>query len=338
MSLAGLLNHEEPHHVTLVLTDFQLPEGLETRLHEAVAGLSTRLVLVCAADDPSTLRVEIARAGLDPNRDYVSFLCLFCRHASFDAARAAFQAFPRADFARLELPSEEMGFSPTQAAYLLGVVLDADYELQDVAARRFYSMLGKQRPYVVQIETRGGLLVVEDEKPWFQLGGKLQPGENRILPGGEVAYTGSRVTGVFTVDGGLLATPQRPAAAELALSLTALSRHFAEDPVDITIEKGVCVSLRSAGPLAARIEALLGDPYYRNLTELGISFNTACEALVHEWAASSNEGVPGVHIGVGGDPDPEGERAGRPLVHVDLISSSPRVTVNGAIFMNRSHR
>jgi hypothetical protein len=52
---------------------------------------------------------------------------------------------------------------------------------------------------------------------------------------------------------------------------------------------------------------------------------------VEPWPAASNEGVPGVHVAVGGDPEQANASLGLG-VHVDLISTSAKVSVNSASF------
>jgi hypothetical protein len=79
---------------------------------------------------------------------------------------------------------------------------------------------------------------------------------------------------------------------------------------------------------------LLKDHRYREVTEVGISFNRACD-FTYAWAAPSNEGRPGVHIALGGDADPDHSAASRlaGMVHVDLMAATTKVEVNRRVFM-----
>jgi leucyl aminopeptidase (aminopeptidase T) len=227
-----------------------------------------------------------------------------------------------------------MGFRSEQATFLLDVVMAADYREQEQIAGLFFELLGRQSPYEVTVSTRDGTLTVRDTAPWFDLGGRLHPGEQRILPGGEAAYVGSEIEGSFTVDGAILAVPQRPHAAGLAAHLVPLGAQLAESPVTLHIRKGRVERITGDGPAATVLAGLLNDEAYREVTEVGISFNRACARYVHDWPAACNEGRPGVHVALGGDPDPEAEKsAAGALVHVDLMAATTTVTVNDHLFM-----
>jgi len=335
MSLTGLLNLGERNHHVAVVTDFELPASALSAIREAIGGAPTHLHFVSVAESADELIGRLVADGIVPERDYVSLLAVISRHQSFDVLRNAQVGLPRGDLARLELPSLEMGFSPGHAVAMLNVVLASDFRQQERASAFFYELLGLCQPYSVVVETRNGVMNISGRRPWFQLAGRLAQGESRILPGGEVAYTGSDVSGTFTVDGGLLATPERPSVAPLAVALTALSRRFADDPVDFYVENGQVLDLRSRGALAGDLSSLLNAPAYRRLTEVGVSFNSACTALIHDWPASANEGFPGVHIAVGGDPDPDEDDALQPAVHLDLIAATAAVHVNSRAFLRR---
>jgi hypothetical protein len=332
---AGLLNLGAERHHTVFVVDFELPDETRARLREHLAPLPTKVHFLSLGENPGALLAEAERAGVDLGRDYVSVHTLSSGHSGFDASQAFFRRIRRGDFTRLELPCREMGFEPGQANTLLGVVERADYIEQDTLSDVFFSMLEGRSPYRVEVETPGSLLVIEDSRPWFQLGGRLREGEVRILPGGEVAYTGDGVHGTLTVDGALLATPTRPAAAPRATELGALSARLAEEPVQLDIQGGRLVGIRSQGALGETLWRLFDHEAYRKLTEVGVSFNRACAQFVHDWPAASNEGRPGVHIAVGGDPEADGVREGlqQPVVHVDLMAARTLVRINGEVFL-----
>lgn len=338
--IEGLLNLGQPFHTTVFVTDFEDSDRVATTFRRALDGVATNVVHLnlraAGAEGGQTgshCAVDLAAHGLNKDEAYISVLALLCRHDSFKTVRQLHESISQGDCARLELPSVEMGFELSHAVEMADVILSADYGLQDLASDVFFSRLALNAPYRVEISTPGGVLRVSGSHPWFQLAGRLVNGESRILPGGEIAYTGSDIDGVFTVTGGLLATPQAPEAAPLARALTHLSRRFRHDPVSITISGGQVTAFDSEGPLAGELETLLQDARYRQVTEVGVSFNTACRSLIHDWPASSNEGCPGVHIGLGGDPDPNQELAKETLVHIDLISPTASVLINDQPFM-----
>jgi leucyl aminopeptidase (aminopeptidase T) len=136
-------------------------------------------------------------------------------------------------------------------------------------------------------------------------------------------------------DGALLATPQRPEAAEAAAQLAQISGRLPEDPVTVHIKAGQVTAITSEHGLADELVAITPLDRYGKITEVGISFNRACHPFVYEWNAASNEGRPGVHIAIGGDPDPEQKEYARAakLVHLDLMAATTHVSINGHGFM-----
>jgi hypothetical protein len=96
-------------------------------------------------------------------------------------------------------------------------------------------------------------------------------------------------------------------------------------------------AITGGGPAQALAELLEHDAY-RTVSEVGLSFNRACARYIHDWPAASNEGHPGAHIALGGDPEPKGDRPHGPvpIVHVDLMAANAAVTVNGRRFLQTS--
>jgi hypothetical protein len=132
-----------------------------------------------------------------------------------------------------------------------------------------------------------------------------------------------------------LAIPQWPEGEKQAVRFQSLGELLASDPLTLEIKEGVIEHFWSKNKLSSE---LFGDLFtknkYQSVTEVGISFNRACSEFIHDWPAASNEGRPGVHIGIGGDPDPETDGGDdRTLVHVDLMAANCSVTVNGLPFL-----
>jgi hypothetical protein len=324
-------------HVTAFLTDFALAPGDEARVRRDLDGVETRPVFCDLRQGLAPVLTALAAAGVDLARDYLSLQVLTSTERGLGAAKALVARLRRGDFARLELPWHEMGFQPEQASLLLGVVMAADYGEQERIAGRFFDLLSRRTPYEVCIRTRGATLTLQDVAPWFDLGGRLQPGDERILPGGEVAYVGAAIAGTFTVDGAILATPQLPRAAPLARRLLPLSAHLAEAPVTLCIDRGRVERVSGGGAGGELLSTLLEEDAYRTVTEVGISFNRACVRYIHDWPAACNEGRPGAHIALGGDPDPEAAQGTtQALVHVDLMAATSDVSVNDQVFLRTS--
>ncbi|MFF2363695.1 hypothetical protein ACFVU0_13380 [Streptomyces sp. NPDC058122] len=324
---------DEPHH-TVFLHDFPLSDTMVASLRGDLADAPTTVHFVALDGDAGTVLAALREAGIDPAADYVSIQLLTPSFDNAEAARKVFEHLPHGDLAKIDLPLGDE-FAPERAEYLIDVIRRSDYREQADVADRFYRLLSSRRPYRVGITTREGSLEITDDSGWYQLAGPLTPKEARLVPGGEVAYVGGAVSGTFTVDGALLATPQRPEAAEAATAMAALGGRLSKDPITLHIEAGRVTAVTSRGSLAQELIALTPLDRYGTITEVGISFNRACHPFVHGWNAASNEGRPGVHVAIGGDPDPELKdwaRAAK-LVHLDLMAATTEVEINGHTFM-----
>lgn len=340
---ASLLTPRGDPHWVLFLFDFAFERRLEERLRSQFPGRPYRLLFMeiepTAVDYVSILSFLISE-GLDPTGSHVSVQLFHCTYEGYEAGATIARMFKKYDLCRVELPLTQMGFRSEHASATAEIICQSNYIAQDQAAGLFYSHLSAQVPYRVDLITEGEhRLFVIDTEPWVQIAGPVEPREWRLLPGGEVAYTGERVEGLFTVDGAILPTPQSTAAAPLARAIFELSRHVAHDPITLEIRGGQVVEWRSARGLARQLQGLLKADGFRQLTEVGVSFNQACRDFTHEWPCPANESHPGVHIGIGGEPAPSKGGAPDPMamVHIDLIASTGSVLVNDRNFMTRGH-
>jgi len=335
----GLLNFGASRHRTIFIFDFTLPEHTKEKIVAGLAETATQVCFLHPRDVMSDIHADtLTRLGIDASRDYLSIHLLTSDPQVYKQAMEFVATLRHWDFARIEFPMTGRPLHADQVNHLINVVNDADYGEQDKLCELFYAALDENPEYTVNIDTAAGTMVINDTQAWFQLAGRLQQGEKRILPGGEVAYTGNRVNGVFTIDGGMLAIPQWPEGEEHAKKIQVLSSALEADPLNVEIEEGVIKHFWSGKEDSATLfETLFPDDHYHLLTEVGISFNRACKAFIHDWPAASNEGRPGVHIGIGGDPDPKDRtHSFRDLVHVDLMSANCSVTVNTQNFLKTS--
>lgn len=330
----GLLNVEEQPHRTVFLSDFPLPPSEIRRVKRALRGVpTTPTFLVVQRDD--ALRRLLAH-GVAFDREYVSLHSMISREENLGIPDKLFRACRRGDLAMFEVPLRNERFHSSFADDVLTVVLKADYGEQERIATRFFTLLAARVPYEVTIRTSGGIVTIADRRAWFDLAGKLRDREKRILPGGEVAYTGDRIDGSFVADGAILATPQAVPAASDAIRLGRCSVGLARNPLRIEIRCGRVVAA-SGGTAAAELKRLFAlDARYRNVTEVGISFNRACRTFVHDRPFAANEGRPGVHLALGGDPDEAERGEGTPLVHADFMAANCAVSVNDHPFLRAS--
>jgi hypothetical protein len=328
------VNHQLPH-LTVFITDF--PEGIRLLEQMADAISSYSKILMVNIHENEDLLMAINEAALEKQlkiqeyaiSGYTSFQLLIRRHESFEYIRQVIKMFLRRDVARLELPP--LGFDVTHHDLneLCSVVLAADYIEQKRYSDEIFDALGTNDFYGIECSTDSGIkLEINDCVPLFDLAGPLQEGDERILPGGEVAYTGSQINGCFKVTGGLLATATQSSGISRSKKLMALSHRIPAEPLYFDIHSGKVQRVWSQDTLANEFSELFPVEKHPEITEVGFSFNAACQKLIHTWPSSANEGVPGVHIALGGDPGHTLEVDQRTDVHVDLISPKATIKIN----------
>jgi hypothetical protein len=335
----GLLNLRAQPHCTVFLSDFALSSQTVRHLQGQLEAAPTRLLFVRTDYGLEHVMGELRAAGVDPSRDYLSLQGVVVRQESVLLLNELFESLPRRDLSRVELPLRECGFRRAFATRLMQVVSSANYAEQDWISDHFFQMLALRKPYRVTVITPEGKLEIRDSEPWFNIAGQLREDETRIIPGGEVSYTGDAVEGTFVVDGAILPLPEHPAVAHEARLLGPISRKLKDQPLCIRIRSGRVVQVSGEGSAPKILSKLFEtDDRYRRVTEVGISFNRACDAFIHNWPAASNEARPGVHLGIGGDPTRnDGAPArGRPLVHIDCMAANCQVFVNGRRFLRAS--
>ena len=327
---ASLLNVTEQPHWTVFFTDFDLAPADVARIRGALKSIPTRLVFLQMRRTPDIAR-SLRKLGGDLVNDYFSLQTMLSHGPNRDRVDVFFRGLTRRDLGRIEIPWRESGFVPSFASYLLRIVMRSNYGEQDVIWNRFSSLLEHRVPYEVRIETGAGKLTIRDLLGWFRVAGRFRAGENRDLPGGEVTYVGEQLDGIYLVDGALLPTAQWPSAANEAKPFQPLSRTLAKEPFALKIRDGRVSDVTGRGKAARAFAALFDrDSRYRDVTEVGLSFNSACRKFVHSWPAASNETRPGVHIGLGGGGN---VRNGAVPVHIDCITTNCRVFVNGHPFL-----
>jgi hypothetical protein len=331
---SGLLaNVGDVRRHCLVLSDFPMPPSQLEQLRAELSPSGVPVYAMRAELGVDDLLQALEDAGVDTQSDYIWIQSIFLTQACQLKGSALLGRLAHADHTKIELPGSASG-AADRARRMLEVVSSADYDEQEQLSQRFFQLLSLATPYQVDVLTAGGHLRIDDDRPWFQLAGRLGGKEERALPGGEVAYTGSRVSGTFVVDGAILATPSSGPSEARAEKIVRLSAHLRDEPLTVHIHSGRVTDITSNGSLARNLLGLLNLEDYRVLTEVGVSFNRACGDFIHEWAAPSNEGRPGVHIALGGDPDPtETISADRELVHVDLMAATTSVAVNRQLYI-----
>ncbi len=337
----SLLNLDEQPHWTVFLSDFALPAADRHRLQRQVEQCASRLLFIRIDRGVRDVLRKMRSAGAGLRSDYFSLQAVVCRHENLALLDALVERLPRRDLARIDVPILECGFRRSYATHALRVVMGADYGEQDRISDYFFSLLAKREPYEVTVETAGGTLQVRDNRPWFELAGRLRSGETRTLPDGEVAYSAEiknprdEVEGQFLVDGAVLPLAQEPRFAADARRLLPLSREVGRHPFRIHIRRGTVVNVTGSGRGPGAMSDFFDkSEMYRRINEVGIAFNRASTRFIHGWPAASNEVRPGAHLGIGGAANPDDDDPQRsPFVHLDCIAADCSIYVNGQPFL-----
>lgn len=339
----ALLNLETQPHWTIFLTDFALPLSVAHRLRRQLKTAPTAVLFIrINAGGVKQVMQQMRSAGIDVHHDYISLQGVVSRQENLALLDGLFERLPHRDLVRVDVPALECGFRPSFATHSLDVVMRADYVEQDQISDRFFRLLARCKPYEVTVETPGAKLQIRDSRPWFALAGRLRPGEARTLPDGEVAYSADEireeVEGKFVVDGAVLPIAQHPRFAEESLRLLPMSREVSKHPLCLEIRRGKVVGATGKGRAPKVISSFFErNERYRQVTEVGISFNRASTKFIHDWPAASNEVRPGVHLGIGGAANPDDDDPQRsPIVHIDCIAANCKVLVNGQPFLRAS--
>jgi hypothetical protein len=215
---------------------------------------------------------------------------------------------------------------------LLGRVVRDDPIRQESRSDRFFELLALRSPYEVDVRTHGSaLLSVRGAEPWMDLCGRLRESEIRFAPGCELFHSGRSAKGEIVCNG-VNVLPLRGASvpAELISRWVALGESFAEAPARLRILDD---EVHPIGPQGDRIRSLMAESdVSARVVELGIGLMDQAAPLVTDWAAPTNESVPGAHVGIGADPgNPSTTPSG---LHVDFVCAGADVIVNGREFLS----
>lgn len=321
-------------HVSVLFVDRDLPLWFTKGLHDCEG---TRWEIVNAREIVS--QREVVAALWDPERRYVS-VHDYAAECFFPAAHSAvrFAEVSRGiDYTSFEFP--RFGLTDDQVEELLLRYVRGDPLLHEQHADAFYSFLDDDASYRVEIRSgpsREYTLVVRGPEPWTDLAGPLVEGNIRFAPGAELFYHGKAVSGTLWCDAGINLLPLRHPQTDIALCsrLLALSQEIPADPLLIELSEGRVVRLSSRGPLADRFNDVLAcDEAFSHVVEVGLGLSEACSPLVREWAATSNEAVPGVHVGIGADPANTSRFKTR--VHLDFVCPDVEIVLRGRTWFNR---
>lgn len=319
-------------HVSLLFTDVSLPAWFV----DGLAGVQRTTWKIVDIRSLESQRAVLERLW-DPERRYVS-VHDYTAHRFFgvDESAVKFAEVSRGiDYTSFEFP--RFGLTGEQIDILLQRYVNGDPRKHLGHVDAFFELLNDDPGYSITFQTGprlDHLFTVTGPGPWMELAGPLCEGNMRFAPGAEIFYHGGDVSGELCCSEGINLLPLRSNDPERALceQFLQLGYLIQEDPLVLRIEASQVVDYRSARGESARLfERISGtDAAFFQLVEVGIGLSHTAAPLIHDWAATSNEAVPGVHVGIGADP--ADTKRFKTNVHMDFVCPGSRILVNGGLF------
>lgn len=321
-------------HVTLLFTDVELPHAFLDGLAQ-VPG--TKLEVFDSRQVPN--QADVVQEYYDPSSRYVS-VHDYSAHRFYPASQAAGRVAGTGqgiDVTTFEFPRFDL--SPAQIELLLARMVSGSPQTERLRADGFFRRLADRPDYRIQVRSGDRLdreMTVSGPRGWVELCGPLMEGDIRFAPGSELFYNGTDINGTLHCAGGLNLLPFRSESLDevLCRRILGLGARIGQDPLDLDIEAGRLVGIRSGGPLAAMFqETFKVHEAFTWVVEIGIGMSDGAAPLIHDWSAPTNESVPGVHLGLGADPGDPGRFD--TAVHMDFVCPQVLVRVNEDLFFDR---
>ncbi|MDN3025975.1 hypothetical protein [Streptomyces sp. S.PB5] len=230
-------------------------------------------------------------------------------------------------------------FTTESLANSLRIVADGDYEREVELEETFLTLLDQADDMLFRGHEFGTEAVLQHQyaEHWFSLHGPLQPGQQAVLPTGELSclvnasgefeeHTHFALNGDVTLHGAPIIHrgDHGSSLAETMGTYHDLAT-MADEPAVITVADGRITAIRPAVAgrtrFATALEKLLAhDPRYGKIHEIGFGTNPHCSPLVSD-NFFPNERHPGVHLGLGLGTFTQ--------FHIDLMTTAIDVTMRG---------
>lgn len=230
-------------------------------------------------------------------------------------------------------------FSEESLRNNIRVVTDVDYERELGIEEEFLTLLDQADDMLFLGREFGTEAVFQHQlsEHWFSLHGPLLPGQQVVLPTGELSslvnasgefelHTHFTLDGEVTLQGAPIVHRggHETSLAETEQVYSDLAS-MADQPAIITLAAGRITAVRPAvagrTEFATNLEKLLAkDDRYAKLHEIGFGTNTSCSPLLPS-NYFANERHPGVHLGLGLGTFTQ--------FHIDLMSTAIDVLMRG---------
>jgi hypothetical protein len=304
-----------------------------------------RAVLTVASDGPVPVQ-EFTWNGPDSRQGLVSEMAALRtagkRASVLWIADDEFVHFEDEDLEGMRLGAFSSFSAPISEETLansIRIVSEVDYERELQIEETFLTLLDQAEDMLFLGHEFGTEAVFQHQlsEHWFSLNGPLQPGQQVVLPTGELSslvnasgefedHTHFTFDGEITLQGAPIVH-----RGDHSTSLAETERAYqdlaamAEEPAIVTFAGGRITAVRPAHPHKARfaegLQRLLDhDPRYAKLHEMGFGTSSACSPLL-PGNYFANERHPGVHLGLG--------LGTFTKFHVDLMSTAIDVHMRG---------
>ncbi|WP_461481387.1 M29 family metallopeptidase [Porticoccus sp.] len=315
-------------HISVLFTDIALPKWFRDGLG-GVTDTTWKIIDARKLDSQRALLETL----WDPQRRYISVhdYTVSTFFGNEQSAVKFAEISTGIDYTSFEFPRYDVEESQVETLLKRYVSGDPNTQLGDVDC--FFHFLDDDPAYVIDFHTGPGyehVLTVRGPEPWMELAGPLCEGNMRFAPGAEIFYHGNAVNGELYCAEGINLLPLRSGQLEKALCQHALQlgRLVMSDPLVLAISLSRITAIDSVKGHSAKLFRQIcdEDEAFLHLVEVGIGMNPSAGPLIHNWAATSNEAVPGVHIGVGADP--ANTSRFQTNVHLDFVCPSTLIQVN----------
>ncbi len=321
-------------HVLVVFYDAPLPEAFWEGL-KAVRG--TRVLPVDASRLDSQARFLASLYA--PEKRYLS-VHDYCQHTFFPPVATAVKYLEHkasADYTSFEFPRFDV--TPEQAETLILRYVSDDPAEHMRRSDAFFARLGEDPGYRIEVRSgpaRDRVLEVRGPAPWMEIAGPLKEGDVRFAPGAELFHSGTAVNGVLHCNAGINLLPLRGTRVDekLCRELLALGERLPGEPLDVVVHQGRVVDvLPSRGStLAAGFQAVFStDVAFSHVIEVGVGLSDGAGPIINGWGATSNEAIPGVHLGIGADPGAVSRF--KTQVHMDFVVPDVDIDINGRRYL-----
>ena len=324
--LANIKN-DTTKHVTLIFFDINLPHYLIEGVKQ-IKGTEVHFIDLKSIESQ---KQEILKF-YNPQKNYVSIFD-YSYETFFPIEETALSLISNGkgmDYTSFEFPRYNINEFQIDFLVKKQILSDPEKELQ--YADLFFNLLGNNSNYQIQLFSGNNseyCLNVPGPNPWMEVCGPLCEGNVRFSPGCELFRDGHNVNGEFLCSEGINLLPFRSnnLAIQTCDQFLRLGRNLVYDPILIELQNSQITSINSKKDSAKILKDIIRLNYeFSWCVEIGLGLCPSAAPIENNWGATSNESIPGFHIGFGADPG-DTSRFATPI-HVDFMITKGTVLID----------